>query len=85
MTGIGTYNALLAPWYSSTYFTPDVPLFWDETKQDYAVAAELKDKTCLEIGYGNNGVLPYRFWLDQTSEVDTKVVGLGKFGVIPVD
>jgi hypothetical protein len=73
MTDIGTYNTLLAPRYSSTYLIPDVPLFWDETKQDYIMAAKLKDNTCLEIGYGNSDVLPYRFWLDQRPEVDVKV------------
>jgi hypothetical protein len=41
------------------------------------VAAELKEKTSLEIGYGNSGVLPYRFWLNRTPEVEIKV-GLEK-------
>jgi len=48
------------PWYSSTYFTPDVP-FYQRGSEQPQVAGGIKPGETLDIGHGNSGVDPFKF------------------------
>lgn len=58
----------LDPWYSSTYFTPDVP-FYQHDGGPPQVAGGVKPGETLSIGHGSSGVDPFRFVIaDDLSE-----------------
>jgi hypothetical protein len=46
-----------------------VPIYWDEDEKDFMVAGELKHGTTLQVGYGNSGVLPYKFLRNHTANI----------------
>ena len=56
------------PWYSSTYFTPDVT-FYQRGGDQPQVAGGIKPGETLDMGNGNSGVDPFKFVIsDELSE-----------------